>query len=646
MSPASGPKVPLSTRPNLSRSLTPTIMTGEDLVMADGPISADNVEYLHEFVHPHHHEAERTLADEQELVDEEEERRNFLPWWRRPSPWWLIALLPFTAMAMGATIAPRVEIYTMLACRVYRSDIFPEAGPNSFLSSFNFARLNLADDSRACFSDPVVSAAVAKLAAIMTTSTGVLSCLTTAWWGSFSDRHGRIRTMGISVLGSLVTDAIFILVYYYSEILPGGYWFLVIGPLCDGLLGGMTTGIATIHAYMADTSTAATRSRVFSRSTGLLFTGFALGPTLGGLIIRFSGEVISVFYAAAISHFFYASMIWFVVPESLTSKKMRHATEKYRQLQAIDLTTSRGLTSRLKKWFSFLSPLTIFAPSRNHVGSAPFKSSKRDWNLTFVAICYGLVMSINGSYSVKFLYASWTFAWTSENLSYWLSAVGAARALFLVIVLPLVIKFFKDKPKVQGSRPRMSEEEEPLMDSSASSPSPQRSSSHSPSRLTEPHSSGFDLGLAQVSLGLEIVTYTLMALATNSIPFTIFAMCGAFGSGFAPAIQSVALDLYGKRGEAETGRLFGALSVLQALSSQILGPAMYGVIYMKTVATFPRTIFVVSAAFAAFSFFTLAFVRLPGVEKSLRDPSEDDVEQQFAEGSSHGTDRTLVDVDG
>ncbi|KAF9265618.1 MFS general substrate transporter [Marasmius fiardii PR-910] len=629
-------------RPNLSRSPTPTILATGDFGIPDGPLSTDEVEFLHEFVHPHQHEAEATLVDEQESIDdEEEEERKLLPWWRRPSPWWLIALLPFTAMAMSATIAPKVEIYTMLACRAYRPDIFPEAGPD--------AMVHLKDDNRPCFSDPVVSAAVAKLAAIITTSTGVLACLTTAWWGSFSDRHGRTRTLGISVLGVLVTDAVFILVYYYSELLPGGYWFLIVGPLCDGALGGMATSVATIHAYMADTSTAASRSRVFSRSTGLMFTGFAFGPTLGGLLIRFSHEVISVFYAAAIAHTFYACMIWFVVPESLTLKKRRVAANKYNQ-QAVSVITSSGVMPYIRKWFSFLSPLNVFAPSYTHVGSSRSKSPKRDWSLTLVAICYGLVVSIYGSYTSKFQYASQTFGWTSETLSYWLSSIGAARAIFLAIILPLVIKFFKDEPKIQEDRPQTSGEEEPLIDpSNASSfrPHVQRTSSHSPSRLTEPHSSRFDLALARVSLGLEIIVYTLMALAINSTSFTILAMCGALGSGFAPAIQSVALDLYAKRGENETGRLFGALSVLQALSSQILGPAMYGVIYMKTVATFPQMIFFVSVAFTTFSLVTLAFVRLPGGRKIVRDPLEAAVEEQLpAEGTSHGRDRTLVDIDG
>lgn len=46
-------------------------------------------------------------------------------------------------------------------------------------------------------------------------------------------------------------------------------------------------------------------------------------------------------------------------------------------------------------------------------------------------------------------------------------------------------------------------------------------------------------------------------------------------------------------------------------SSQILGPAIYGLVYTKTVAVFPRTIFLVTVLTAIVSFSLLALVRIP-----------------------------------
>ncbi len=75
----------------------------------------------------------------------------------------------------------------------------------------------------------------------------------------------------------------------------------------------------------------------------------------------------------------------------------------------------------------------------------------------------------------------------------------------------------------------------------------------------------FDLNLARCSLLVEIISYFFMAIAQNAYQFTIFAIMGSFGLGFNPAMQSVTLALYTRQGGTESGRLFGALSVLQAL---------------------------------------------------------------------------------
>lgn len=150
-------------------------------------------------------------------------------------------MVPFAASATAATLAPKVEIYTQLACDAhkpeYRSD-------NGTLATFTFGSDN---STQLCASDPVVGAAVARMNMIMTGTLGVLTCLTTAWWGSLSDRYGRIRVLSFSVFGLLMTDFNFLVVAHFHKILPGGYWFLLVGPFLDGLLGGT----AVSKHYMA-----------------------------------------------------------------------------------------------------------------------------------------------------------------------------------------------------------------------------------------------------------------------------------------------------------------------------------------------------------------------------------------------------------
>jgi hypothetical protein len=180
--------------------------------------------------------------------------------------------MPFTSIAMSATIAPRIEIYTMLACSVHKPDVFRHNFPGIDIdlhstihetSGLDFRASGLATSSHIhvvdayfpgiypfldsspgngstplprkgnlCASDPVVQAAVAKLTAskcssyfcryrgifglwsvdiaqlprlracgsshslsghvadgtniVITTCMGILSCITTGWWGGVS----------------------------------------------------------------------------------------------------------------------------------------------------------------------------------------------------------------------------------------------------------------------------------------------------------------------------------------------------------------------------------------------------------------------------------------------------------------------------
>ena len=60
--------------------------------------------------------------------------------------------------------------------------------------------------------------------------------------GQFLDRYGRTRTMGIIILGPLLSDFLTFVVFFFSDILPGKYWFLVISSVMEGIMGGKLTG--------------------------------------------------------------------------------------------------------------------------------------------------------------------------------------------------------------------------------------------------------------------------------------------------------------------------------------------------------------------------------------------------------------------
>lgn len=173
---------------------------------------------------------------------------------------------------------------------------------------------------------------------------------------------------------------------------------------------------------------------------------------------------------------------------------------------------------------------------------------------------------------------------SAVQIGYWFSSVGAARAVFLTVVLPgkfpfphllhsrsltwcraVAIKLTKPIQPIQLPV----EPEEPLT-------SPTTESSLQPTRSLSPpsspgshahiaHAPKYDLRVAQVSVGLDVLVYVLVVLSPSGLMFALATALGALGMGFGPAVQSVALTLYHQRGGKDNGRLFGAMGVVQAL---------------------------------------------------------------------------------
>ncbi|KAF9647561.1 MFS general substrate transporter [Thelephora ganbajun] len=595
----------------------------------DSPVSEQAAELIHEFVHPHHHSGENLLEPEEELdeangdapiIAKELEEMRSRAWWRRPSALWFLSLIPFVLAASTATAAPKIQAVTHLVCKTLRPGYTNRSGANPKITFFSASD---DEETKLCNADPVVLAASAEFLTLITTATGILSCLTTAYWGSRSDRKGRINTMRICLFGNLITDLTYLLVYSLLRGRNGAYWFLLIAPVFEGSLGGLSAASANIHAYVADCTDPARRSRVFSIYLGLVYIGMAIGPAFGGLLIRQSGDLLTVFYYAFASHLCFACTIWFVVPESLAPTQLSRAKAAYNERKA---RARGGIGGVLAHLVSFLAPLKLFIPVTVATGDNPLKRRK-DWNLTLLAAAYGLVIMLVGAYSFKFQYAASTFGWSTEILGYWMSVAGLTRAIALAFIIPDPEGSYDPsaQPAMSTLHTQGPAAPEPIIRVTSSQSTTTTQTNHTThthpdaagrtamamNENKDPSSPYLDLNTARVSLVMELTAYTMMATAKTGTMFTLYTVLGSLAAGFMPAIQSLALWIYAGRGGEETGKLFGSLSVVQALGGSILSPMLFGFTYSRTVATFPQAMFIVGASAVALALLCTFFIRLP-----------------------------------
>ncbi|KAJ4477211.1 major facilitator superfamily domain-containing protein [Lentinula aciculospora] len=668
--------------------------------------------------------------------------------WRKPfhraRPLWLVPFVITASLVRGMTMAPRVEVFTQLACasmhhhaqRTYNhtadthvdyhtlsfystldplgphlpeylsiptplehgEPIFIEHPSHSPVMPYDPDPDDTSEDPRKlpsprCIQDPQVQKEAARIQTILTTTMGFLSAFSTGWWGHFSERHGRTRVLAMATLGLFLTDLTFILVATPgSPLAAHGHKLLVIAPIIEGLLGGWSTLQSATSAYVSDCTSPGSRATIFSRFNGAFFLGFSIGPVIGGWIIR-NGipgidrigtinkegkSVTEVFWLAICLSFINFLLTTFLFPESLSKEQQDKAKLAHDELKGKSRSTngsigddssSESTTSRkrgiLRTIGRVFSPLALFVPVVITEATHNGIRKRKDWSLTFLAMAMFLYMLSTGVYQIKYLYVVHTYNWAADQLSYYISYLGGLRALGLLFLLPSIIANFKPKPLTgQGKHAK-------------------------PTKHRLAVEINFDLLLTRCSILIDILSQFLITVistpqvvhqmreitgtstTTTSTSFgspkwihdptrrsTVFFILASglssIGSGFIPACQSLALCIVqarqvlegdaqavtgvnrtaadqeeveeelgvgaggGLKPQADTGigKLFGALSMLQAVGQMILGPLLFGMLYGNTVAFFPKAIFLFGCAILTAALVCAFMIRSP-VEHEL-----------------------------
>lgn len=128
--------------------------------------------------------------------------------------------------------------------------------------------------------------------------------------GAVSDRHGRRQVLVISMFGASVGYALFGV--------GGALWVFFLSRLIAGFTGGSLTAA---QAYIADVSRPEDRAKNFGLVGAAFGLGFILGPSIGGVLAKFS--LTAPAWASAGVALLTATFGWFVLPESLPPERRR-----------------------------------------------------------------------------------------------------------------------------------------------------------------------------------------------------------------------------------------------------------------------------------------------------------------------------------
>ncbi|EJD44105.1 hypothetical protein AURDEDRAFT_166826 [Auricularia subglabra TFB-10046 SS5] len=535
--------------------------------------------------------------------------RDVLARWRRPSVYWVLPLAALRLLAEAMQAAPAVELFTRMACQVHRPDLGIE--------HVRFPGWRDGDDPLAptrgqlCAEDSAVQQATATIITVFGALAGVLTTATAGWWGQRSDLWGRTIVLAVTALASLVRDGNIILAVLFSGRLPGiSYWWLLPGTILIGLLGG-ATGNAALQAYLSDCTAPGTRAAVFAVNTGLSWGGVAIAPILGAQLIKRTGDLLSVFYASLAANLVVFLMFILLVPESLAPEhraENKRKSDESRGKRLARVAGTRCRWTQVSCWLrnsfvaDLLRPLKVFIPTWR---DADDRKAGRDWNFAVMGATY-LLIAIGTGYALFLMQLGQIlWGWDSEMTGYWLSLLGLCRAIYLLLLFPLIIRIFK--PKTPGVK--LEGPEGQLVASSSTS-----SGDSDIDTQKKPATPAFDLTLTQAVLAIETAVYVLVVLSRTPKEWTASTMGIALGGSLSPSLMSLALAL-SPGGSAEAGSLFGAFSVLLSLGDDVLGHLLSGTIFTLTVAIFPRAILLVSAALHGLAFALLFLIRLPSTDK-------------------------------
>ncbi|KAF9172825.1 hypothetical protein BGX20_004780 [Mortierella sp. AD010] len=227
----------------------------------------------------------------------------------------------------------------------------------------------------------------------------------------------------------------------------GMYWdyvgvpFLILSGLVTGLLGGTMLGFTMLFAYAADCTDPSKRSLVYSWLHASVYLGLAIGPYLGGVIVKTTGTIMTIVRIDFTTSVTCLLLIAIFIPESLPSKQPIHIRRLYERSAKTDSSTATGAQERVA-WHSHVTRSLCF-----------FKPNGRNTNLILLAaIAFLNMLSYRGTLSVIILYTNRMFKWTEYEDGIMFSLISLVRLVTMLVLLPILVHFYQESFRKKQSR--------------------------------------------------------------------------------------------------------------------------------------------------------------------------------------------------
>lgn len=431
---------------------------------------------------------------------------------------------------------------------------------------------------------------------IISVLTGILSAISAPKIGALSDRYGRTRLLTIASCGGVLNEVTTIFAAKYPNVVD--YRWLLLGSFFDGVAGSFTAGGILSTSYASDCTPPSKRGVAIGYLQACLFSGLAFGPLLAGYLVKYTGDLLSIFYIALGSHIFFILFVLFITPESLSKKRQMIAREKHQSEQDLQAERRRSsvasgtsvmgprvtgfLTDNLGEWFPALLTANPFAPLKVLVPSGRENRAVRR-NMIILAILDVVILSsAMGSGTATLLYIEYMFNWGTFEASRYVSLTSFIRVVVLLGFLPLISYYFRILPM----RRRLEENGE---------------------QATEKNAGADELDVWMIRLALisDLTGILGYIFARRAEVFVVFGIITAFGGLGGAVIQSaMTKHVPGER----VGSLLGATGLLHSLG-RVFAPMLFNGLYAATVETFPQAFFVLLASIFGLALAASIFLR-------------------------------------